>query len=169
MSGIDGRAPHFFVCCRRHWGLRGCVDGCVVGAGKQAPRICGCGTSDIDTDGDGTAANPGTRTVHMRAMATQHAGRKQGEAARGDPHGVGVDVDEHFAAVAGGGGGRHRCAHCDKVMAGTGQRKAHMGTCKSLPRHVREVLDHAAARASRAEQGRYGGEQRGVYCTADSP
>jgi len=55
-----------------------------------------------------------------------------------------VDVDEHFAAVT-GGGGHHRCAHCDKVVAHKGDRKVHMAACKSLPQDVREVLDHAAA------------------------
>ena len=42
--------------------------------------------------------------------------------------------------------------------------KSHLVYCKSLPQGVREVLDHAAVRGSRAEQGRYGRENsRDVY------
>ena len=62
-----------------------------------------------------------------------------------------VDVGAHFTA-AGGGSGDHRCNHCAKVVAG--HCKVHMAHCNSLPRGVREVLDHAAVCESRAEMGR---------------
>ena len=74
-----------------------------------------------------------------------------------------VDMSQHFTAATGGGGG-HRCAHCDMVVAGKSHHKRHMAACKSLPQDVREVLDHAAVCESRAEKGRYGRENnRAVY------
>ena len=65
--------------------------------------------------------------------------------------------------VPGGGGDRHQCAHCDKVVSAKRSRKPHMVACASLPPAVREALDRAAVRACRAQQGQYGGENRAVY------
>ena len=68
-------------------------------------------------------------------MAAREEGRKEGEGAGGG-HRHGVEVGEHFSAVA-DSGGRHRCAHCRKVVAGDkSNRKKHMASCKSLPPDV---------------------------------
>ena len=74
----------------------------------------------------------------------------------------GVDVDVHFAPMA---GGSYTCNHCAKVVvAGKGNCKIHMGRCRLLPRAVREALDREAVRACRAGQGRYAGANHAVYC-----
>ena len=86
--------------------------------------------------------------------------RKQGEACGG------VDVGAHFTAVAGEGGGRRqRCNHCRKLVSAMypSQLKAHMARCTSLPRGVREALDHAAVCESHAGVGRFSGENAAVY------
>ena len=59
------------------------------------------------------------------AMAARDEGRKEGEGAGGG-HSHGVEVGAHFTAVP-DGGGRHRCAHCPKLVAGNmSKQKQHM-------------------------------------------
>ena len=110
------------------------------------------------------------RTVRRAGPCVMaHAGEewgKQGEEVRKPGEaGGGVDVGAHFTAVSHGSGRRHRCNHCRKVVSAKrpSECKTHMARCTSLPRGVREVLDHAAVCDSRAGVGRFSGANAAVY------
>ena len=74
-----------------------------------------------------------------------------------------VDVCGQFEKMDGRGTGTDsKCLHCGSVVQRS-RRKYHLGWCKSLPDSVRDVMDHAAVRESRAGMGCYGGVLASVF------
>ena len=119
----------------------------VTGENVASCKTCGGvvrgGLSSLKEHSDNTCGSAGARGAEVKQQQ--------------------VDVAAHFT----GSGGRQKCSHCHMVTGGQPRDRwrslAHMAQCKLLPPSVREALDRTAVSESRAEWGRYGGNNRVVF------